>query len=380
MLFASIPGLEETKQRLITAIKNNHLAHALLFHGPEGSANLGMALALATYVNCENRGEEDACGECGSCQKMAKLIHPDVGFTFPVPGNLISEGDDGNKKKVDILSPWRTFALNQPYGNIQDWNYHSAFENKQLNISKAAAKQIIKTLSLKSFEGGYKIMLIWAPEYMHVTAANAILKILEEPAEKTLFLMVTSHPEKLLTTILSRTQKILVRAFRDEEIKAHLTNSGIASSEAAAQIAPLADGSMREAFLLADQVADENTSKFRNWMRNCFSVDINEILSQSDIYAASDKEAQKALLLTGLNVLRESLLKRSQLDDLMRTPPSDQDFIENFSLKAMTENKILAIYQLLNDAHYHLERNASPKILMTDLSFSIAKVLRNKNL
>jgi DNA polymerase III subunit delta' len=380
MLFSSIPGLGETKQKLIQAIKNDHLAHALLFHGPEGSANLGMALALATYVNCENPGDEDACGQCPSCQRMGKLIHPDLGFTFPVPGNLISDGDEPNKKKVDILSPWRTFVQNQPYGTVQDWNYHAAFDNKQLNISKAAAKMIIKTLSLKSFEGGYKTMLIWSPEYMHVAAANAILKVLEEPPEKTLFLMVTHQPEKLLTTILSRTQKVLIRAFRDDEIKEHLIQTGISSAEAAAQIAPIADGNMREAYHLADQVVDENTARFRDWMRICFTVDLNEILALSDAFAGSDKEAQKALFLTGLTVLRESLLKRSQLDDLMRTPITDRSFIDNFSLKAMTENKILAIYELLNDAHYHLERNASAKIIMTDLSFSVAKVLRNKNL
>lgn len=378
MLFSSIPGLGETKQRLIKAIKNNHLAHALLFHGPEGSANLTMALALATYVNCHNPGEEDACGQCDSCQKMSKLIHPDVGYTFPVPGSLVSE--DENKKSVDILSPWRSFVLNQPYGNLPDWNYHNGFEGKQVNISKNSAKQIIKTLSLKSFEGGYKIMMIWFPEFMHVTAANAILKILEEPPEKTLFLMVSHQPDKLLTTILSRTQKVLVRAFQDEEIKQHLISSGISTQEAAAQIAPLADGSMREAYQLADQVQDENTAKFQNWMRICFQLEINNILALSEEFSAADKEAQKALFLTGLTVLRESLLKRSQLDKLMRTSPSDREFIGNFSLKVLTEEKIIRLYEALNEAYYHLERNASAKIIFTDLSLGVARVLRNKNL
>ncbi|HSJ66984.1 MAG TPA: DNA polymerase III subunit delta' [Anditalea sp.] len=378
MLFSSIPGLGETKERLIKAIQNNHLAHALLFHGPEGSANLTMALALATYVNCHNPGDDDACGQCDSCQKMAKLIHPDVGYTFPVPGSLVS--DDENKKTVDILSPWRNFVLNQPYGNLPDWNYHNGFEGKQVSISKNSAKQIIKTLSLKSFEGGYKIMLIWYPEFMHVSAANAILKILEEPPAKTLFLMVSHQPDKLLTTILSRTQKILVRAFHDDEVKQHLINSGISTPEAASQIAPLADGSMREAYQLADQVQDENTARFRDWMRFCFQLEINNILNMSDEFSVVDKEGQKALILTGLTVLRESLLKRSQLDQLMRTSPSDREFIENFSLKALTEEKIIRIYDALNDAYYHLERNASAKIIFTDLSLGIARVLRNKSL
>lgn len=378
MLFSSIPGLQETKDKLIKAINNNHLAHALLFHGPEGSANLKMALALATYVNCENPGENDACGACSACQKMAKLVHPDLSFTFPVPGSLIKDDDDGNGKKVDILAPWREFVLQRPYGNLQDWIYHNGFEKKQLNISKAAAKQIIKTISLKSFEGGYKVILVWIPELMNTSSANALLKVLEEPPEKTLFLMVANQPEQLLTTILSRTQKVLVRAFTDEEIKEHLITEGLCSKEAGMQIAPLANGNMREAYRLADQVVDENTAKFRDWMRLCFTLDINNIMSWSDNFQTLDKEGQKALFLTGLNILRESLLKRSQLEDLMRTAPNDREFIENFSLKALTENKILSIYQLLNTAHYHLERNANAKILFADLSFNMAKVLRKK--
>ncbi|UCS95085.1 hypothetical protein KZP23_08765 [Echinicola marina] len=378
MLFSSIPGLQETKDKLIKAIKNNHLAHALLFHGPEGSANLKMALALATYVNCENPSEQDACGVCSACQKMAKLVHPDLSFTFPVPGSLVKEDDDGNGKKVDILGPWREFVLQRPYGSLQDWIYHNGFEKKQLNISKAAAKQIIKTISLKSFEGGYKVILVWIPELMHTASANALLKVLEEPPEKTLFLMIAHQPEQLLTTILSRTQKVLVRAFTDEEIKDHLIAEGLCSREAGMQIAPLANGNMREAYRLADQVVDENTAKFRDWMRLCFTLDINNILSWSDNFQTLDKEGQKALFLTGLNILRESLLKRSQLEDLMRTAPNDMEFIENFSLKALTENKILSIYQLLNTAHYHLERNANAKILFADLSFNMAKVLRKK--
>jgi DNA polymerase III subunit delta' len=171
-----------------------------------------------------------------------------------------------------------------------------------------------------------------------------------------------------------------VRAFRDEEIKEHLIKTGISTSEAASQIAPLADGSMREAYQLADQVEDENTGKFRDWMRICFTLEINAMLAMSEEFASSDKEAQKALFLTGLNVLRESLLKRSQLDNLMRTSPSDSAFIESFSLKVLTEEKIIRLYDALNTAYYHLERNASAKIIFTDLSLSAARVLRNKNL
>src|SRR5690606_5416670 len=250
---------------------------------------------------------------------------------------------------------------------------------RQLNISRNAARNIVQTVSLQSSERGYKIIFIWCPELMHSTAANALLKVLEEPPANTLFLLVAYQPDQLLNTILSRTQKVLVRGFTDEEIRTHLQEGGFCGKEAAMQIAPLADGSMREAYRLVDQVVDENTTKFRDWMRMCYNLDINAIVSQVEVFAGQDKETQKVLFLTGLNTLRESLLNKSQLDHLMRTAPSDRKFIEDFGKNVLTEEKIMALYQLLNDSHYHLERNANVKILFADVSFNAARILRKKN-
>src|SRR5690606_27693999 len=257
MLCWSIHGLTDIKDKLITAIQTNHLAHALLIHGPEGSAILKMAIALSTYLLCENPGSQDACGQCGSCQKMAKLIHPDVNFTFPVPSKTKEEQKrEEENKSENILVSWRRFVLQSGYGNLQDWIAHNAF-TKQLAISREAGKNIIQTVGLKSFEGGYKIIVIWYPELMHPTAANALLKVLEEPPEKTLFLLIANQPDQLLNTILSRTQKILVRSFRDDEVRSQLLSEGLCGEEASLQIAPLADGSMREAYRLVEQTLDE---------------------------------------------------------------------------------------------------------------------------
>jgi DNA polymerase III subunit delta' len=374
MLFSSIPGLEEVKEKIIQAVRNNHLAHALLFHGPEGSPNLKMALALATYLHCEKPGDQDACGICPSCQRMAKLVHPDINFAFPLPGEV--KEDEDEKKKVDYVASFRNFAINTPYSSVSDWIYYNDFEKKQLNISKGAARQIIKTLSLKSFEGGYKIMLIWSPEFMHTAAANALLKILEEPAEKTIFLLVTLQPEQLLTTILSRTQKIMIRAFSDEEIMDHLVNEGFCSREVATQIAPLADGNMREAYRMIDQVEDENTALIRDWLRVCYSIQINEMMAFVENFSGRDKEAQKSLLLSAINVIREVLLDKSQLFELMRSADSDKDFIHKLGVNVLDEEKLVKIYEILNQAYYHLERNANAKIIYADLSFKIARILK----
>ena len=376
MQFSSIPGLHDIKDKLVTAIRTNHLAHALLLHGPEGSANLKIAIALCAYLICEDPGDHDSCGKCSSCQKMAKLIHPDVSFTFPVPSKTKEEQKrEEENKSENILVSWRRFVLQSGYGNLQDWIAHNAF-TKQLAISREAGKNIIQTVGLKSFEGGYKIIVIWYPELMHPTAANALLKVLEEPPEKTLFLLIANQPDQLLNTILSRTQKILVRSFRDDEVRSQLLSEGLCGEEASLQIAPLADGSMREAYRLVEQTLDENTSKFRDWMRICYTLDINGIVSQVDKFSEQNKDAQKTLLLTGLNTLREGLLVKSQLDNLMRTAPSDRKFIEDFGNGVLTEDKILSLYRLLNDAHYHLERNANAKILFADLSFNTARILR----
>ncbi len=380
MQFAAIPGLPETKEKLLNAVKLNHLAHALLFHGPEGSANLTLALALASYLYCEAKTETDSCGSCGSCQRMNKLILPDLNFAFPVvASSKEEEGDeDGKDEKSDLMGNWRKFVLGQPYGNVHDFIYFNGFEKKQLNITKAAARKMIQTLSLMSFEGGYKIMLIWAPEYLHPSAANALLKIIEEPPAKTLFLLVTSHADQLLTTILSRTQKILVRAFSDEEVSSHLVDSGLCDSKAAAQIAMLADGNLRAAYRLIDQVEDQTIRQLRDWFRLCATKNLKELFTLSDDFHKADKESQKSLMLAGLNVTREILLQNLDLDHLLRTTDEDRAFITNISKKVLTEEHALQLYQTFNSAHYHLERNGNAKMIFTDLSMEIL-LMMSKN-
>lgn len=380
MQFAAIPGLPETKEKLLNAVKLNHLAHALLFHGPEGSANLTLALALASYLYCEQKSDTDSCGTCGSCQRMSKLILPDLNFAFPVVASSKEEDgeEEGNDGKSDLLGNWRKFVLGQPYGNVHDFIYFNGFEKKQLNITKAAARKMIQTLSLMSFEGGYKIMLIWAPEYLHPSAANSLLKIIEEPPAKTLFLLVTSQADQLLTTILSRTQKILVRAFSDEEVSSHLVETGRCEAKAAAQIAMLADGNMRTAFQLIDQVEDQTVRQLRDWFRLCATKNLKEIFQLSEDFHKADKESQKSLMLAGLNVTREIFLKNLDLDHLLRTTDEDRTFINNISKKMLTEEHALQLYETFNAAHYHLERNGNAKMIFTDLSMEIL-LMMSKN-
>lgn len=376
MQFAEIPGLPETKEKLINAVKTNHLAHALLFHGPEGSANLTLALALATFLYCENRTETDSCGVCSSCQRMKRLVMPDLNFAFPVIAK--EKEDEEDEEKTDVLTSWRKFAGSHPYGNVHDFIYFNGFEKKQLNISKASARKIIQALSLMSFEGGYKIMLIWAPEFLHPSAANALLKIIEEPPAKTIFMLVSSQADQLLTTILSRTQKILVRAFTDEEIGLHLVETGLCESKTAEQVAMLADGNLREAYRMVDQVEDLQVTQIRDWFRLCVAKDLKEIFDLADKFHKEPKEAQKSLMMTGLAVTREILLKNLDLDQLLRTTEVDRDFIDKISKNVLTEDHAMKLYDSFNQAHYHLERNGNAKMIFTDLSMTLLVMMSKK--
>ncbi|MCE7992031.1 MAG: DNA polymerase III subunit delta [Roseivirga sp.] len=374
MRFQDIPGQEEIKQKLRDALKRDHVAHAQLFAGPDGSPNLAMALAFATYLNCANRTETDACGECPSCVKNAKLVHPDLHFIFPTSATPKFKREDATSDK--FLTEWRSFVLSMPYGNVTDWSFHFGWENKQVIIPRKESRNIINSLALKSFEGSYKIMLVWLPELMNVNAANGILKILEEPPEKTIFLMVSNDANRLLTTIISRTQILRIPAFTDEEIKESLEAKEGLSLEKIGQIAYLAEGNLRVATHLADGDVNEVQELFKNWMRLCFTWDFKGMTKMADDFQKSGKEQQKSLFNAGTKVLRDTLINQFEAKDLMRVPDSEAGFIQNFG-KVFNPEKIAMVTPKLEEAHYHIERNANAKILFLDLSLSIAQIARS---
>jgi DNA polymerase-3 subunit delta' len=189
MKFSTIPGLKETKSLLIQSAVNHHMAHAQLFVGPEGALSLPLVIAFATYIHCQDRGADDACGTCPACAKSLKLVHPDTHFVFPL-SNIKGDKDD-ERFRAEMMKSWRSFLLEQPFGNLSDWTTYYGGEDKQAIISREESREIVKTLSLKPFESQYKIMIIWLPELMHPSAANGILKILEEPSANTLFFLIT---------------------------------------------------------------------------------------------------------------------------------------------------------------------------------------------
>lgn len=372
MRFADIPGLSAAKQQLIHAIKSNHVAHAQLFYGQEGSANLALALAYATYINCLKPTDLDSCGTCDSCTKMDKLVHPDLQFVFPVSSTKSVTGK--NVVSSSYLKEWRSFLNANKYGSLVDWSEHYGAENKQANISKEESRNIIKSLTLKSFEAEYKVMIIWLPEYMNVSAANGILKILEEPAEKTLFLLVTCEYERLLTTILSRCQLFKVPSFSDEEIKEYLAGTKGIEEGKAKKLAALAEGSLQAAVENIDSTEDDAHVMFRDWMRQCWVKDFTLLNGTNDSFSKLSKTAQKLFLQYALNMMRQAVVSEYLVGEKEKLNDSEKDFAVKFG-KALTTQKLEKISEEFSKAHYHLERNANVKILFLDLSLTVGRIM-----
>lgn len=376
MRFQDIPGLETTKNQLIEAVKGNHVAHAQLFVGAEGSANLAMALAFSTYLNCEAPTDSDACGTCPSCVKNSKYIHPDVNFIFPSAATPKFKREDATSDK--FLVEWRSFLAQTPYGNVADWSNHFGWENKLLMIPRQESRNIVRALSLKSFEGKYKVMIIWQPELMNANAANGILKILEEPPENTIFLLVSNDSNKLLTTILSRAQQLRVPSFDDEDVKSVLTEKSELSSAEIEQIAYRANGNLRKALSEMDGGSNDANDYFKDWMRQCFTFNFENLIKQADDFQKRGKEFQVGLMGVASNYMRETLLTGVDATNISRLPAQEKGFIDKFA-SVFVPGKIAKISPQFDEAQYHIERNANPKILFLDLSLSIAQIARAKS-
>lgn len=371
MTFSAIPGLIEIKKKLIDAVQASHVAHAQLFAGKPGSLNLTLALAYATYLHCQNKGSTDACGTCAACSKSLKFIHPDTNFVFPL-GNVKGDKDE-DRFKAEILKTWRSFLIEQPFGDLGDWIGAYGGEDKQALISREESREIVKMLTLKPFESAYKIMIIWQPEFMHPSAANGILKILEEPPKDTFFILVTNAIERLLPTIISRTQIVQIPLLDDIEIENHLAAKGVAGNRQQ-EIVALAEGDLNLAIKLIDSEQDHFQEKFSEWMRTCFKRDYGKMVEQMDEFNERDKLGQRNFLQYSLTMMRETLIHFSGASKISRVKGSEVKFVQDFS-RVMTVSKVENINQLISDASYHLERNGSAKMIFLDLSLQISKIL-----
>jgi DNA polymerase-3 subunit delta' len=373
MQFQKIIGQEIIKQRFIKSVKENRVSHAQLLTGPSGVGKLALAIAYAQFVNCTNRQENDSCGDCPSCKKYEKLIHPDLHFVYPVISSLKYDKPVSD----NYIAQWRELILSSPYISLQQWLDFIGSENKQGLISKNESSEILRKLNLKTFEAEYKIMIIWQPDKMNQVAANKLLKLLEEPPDKTLFLLVCENQEQLLKTILSRTQIIAVPEIDAASLQHHLADNFEISEDEALSVVNLCHGSFIEAqnLIRSSERIQFNFEKFTNLMRLCYKKDVVAINSWVDEISRIGREKQKSLLEYSLRLIRESFMLNQQLNSISFLAKDEKEFASKFS-PFINKRNTAKIHDELNRAHFHIERNGNAKLVFMDMSLTIIKLLK----
>ncbi len=376
MRFQDIVGQEKIKQKLVSSAIKGRIGHAQLFVAEEGRGGLPLAIAYAQFLNCENPESSDSCNQCPSCKQYLKLAHPDLIFVFP------TVSDSGKKKEAlsdAYLKEWREFVSEQPYGSLTNWMDTLEVGNKQARILKKESEEIVKKLSLKPFGTGFRVLIIWHPELMNADAANKLLKVIEEPPERTIFLLVSQDSEQLLATIVSRTQSIRLAPLSTEEIATGLIATG-EDATTAHEIALLAQGNYHRALLAANHhnQADSHQGAFVSWIRACFKADLQALVPWSDQMAKIGREKQKQFLQFAGNMFRQALMENYRVHDLVTSNKEFKDFSLIKFAPFVNSANVIRIVEELGTAEYHIERNANAKIVLLDLSIQMSRLLRAK--
>ena len=369
MRFSDIIGQDRIAQQLRLMVASERLPHALLFLGPEGSGHLPMAVALAKYILCSNRTPEEACGQCANCQKAERYIHPDWHFSFPTIGT--------NATSDRFLTEWREAIHQQPYLNANQWLQKIGTENQQGNITREECVQIVRKLSLKTFEGDSKILFMWMPEYLG-KEGNRLLKMIEEPPDQTIFILVAENQDLILNTILSRCQLIAFPPLSDEAIEEGLLAQKGVSRARAQAIAQLANGNFNEAVSLAGEMESDHAQRFLDWLRHCYRGNGATLVPWVEDFSRLGRENQKHFFRYGLHFLRELLALQLTGAAHVRLRPDELDSAKKLSA-VLTYEQIRPIVGLFNDCIFYIERNANQKVMMLDSSIQLHHIMMEKN-
>lgn len=372
MYFKDIIGQETVKQRLRLEVREGRVPHAQLFAGPEGTGALPLAIAYARFLLCTRRGEEDACGTCPSCVKLNKLAHPDLHFVFPV----VKRKGGGDTVSNDYIREWRELAISTPYFGMNHWLDAMGAENQQAQIFVKESDELVRKLSLKSSEGGYKVVIIWLPEKMKVECANKLLKLLEEPPAQTVFLLVSEEPDRILPTILSRTQRINVPRLEDAEIAEALkVRFGLQDTDAA-ETARLAKGSYLQALEIIHLSEDTQLffGLFVSLMRLAYQRKVKEMREWSDTVAAMGRERQKDFLTYCQRMVRESFVSNFHRKEMNYMNREEENFTIRFA-PFINERNVMGITDELAEAQTHIEQNVNPRMVFFDFALKMIVLL-----
>lgn len=382
MKFSDIIGQNHLKNHLIQSATSGRVPHAQLFIGPDGSGTLPMAIAYAQYLLCKNVGEENSGGNDACNLKFKSLVHPDLHFVYPV---ATTDAVKKNATSDQFADLWRSFLKDQPYGNLFDWYQYIDIKNKQGQIGVDEAQEVLKKLALKSFEGGYKIMLIWMADKMNTEASNKLLKLLEEPPAKTVFILIAENEKNIIQTILSRCQILKFNPLNAKEIEEALLENEKCERHEAALIARQSQGNYNKALQLVKN--KDNGLPFEKWfvqwVRAAFRAKgnaavIQELIEWSEELAGLGRESQKQFLEFCIEIFRQSLLLNYNAADLVYYQTTVDSFkLEKFAPFVNGAN-IVEIFEELSNAIYHIERNGNAKMIFTDLSIKLTRLIHKK--
>ena len=383
MLFSEILGQNHIKNHLIRSANQGRIPHAQLFVGPEGCGTLPMAIAYAQYILCGNGDGENNSGNANCNLKFNNLSHPDLHFIYPVTNTDDVKGE--NVISANFLSEWRSFITENPYAGLFDWYKHLEIPKKQGIISVRDAAEINKTLSLKAYEGGYKIMIVWMADRMNAAAANKLLKLLEEPPEKTVFILIVENTATVLQTILSRCQVVDFLALPEQIIAEELMASKKLDANLAKKIAHQAEGNYNKALHLLNKDNDDAIFEewFVIWVRAAFKARgnasaISDLIHWGATIAKEGREVQKNFLHFCMQYFRQALLLNYTANELVYLEPTFENFkLEKFAPFIHGAN-ITGIYKEIEEAIYHIERNGNSNIILTDLSIKLTRLLHVK--
>ncbi len=376
MLFNQIIGQDHIKKHLIKSAENGRIPHAQLFVGKEGCGALPMAIAYAQFLLCNFSDDADNCN-----LKCNKLQHPDLHFAFPVTTN-----DSVKKHPVSnlFLEDWRSFMKEQPYGSLFNWLQHIGVENKQGLIGVDEAEAVVKKLQLKSYEGGFKVMIIWMAEKMNIAAANKLLKLIEEPPNKTVFLLVTENEEQIINTIKSRCQALHFPSLSEQDIANALIVNHQVNDNEASKLAHQSEGNYNKALHLLHNDSSDLVFEqwFITWIRTAFKAKgnaavVQELIAWSDAIAKSGRETQKRFLEYCLQFFRQAMLLNYKSDQLVFMETKSKFDLSKFAPFVHSGN-ILEIEKEVSEAMYHIERNGNAKIILLDLSMKLTRFLHKK--
>jgi DNA polymerase III subunit delta' len=372
MRFGEVLGHGDLKQRLAQLVAESRLPHAMLLTGPAGNGKLAVAIALAQFLHCEHREGGDSCGECASCKKLSKLSHPDLHFSYP------SVRPKGGKSSLNVsavwIEQWRELVSRNPYIHYTDWMGTIADENKQGNISRDECTQIIQRLSLKSYESPFKVMIIWMVEYLQ-EEGNRLLKLIEEPPEGTILILIADNPDLILQTIRSRCQLFRLGPIEDSEIARGLERDFEISGTDALALAPLSEGDYQEATKLVGQESTGVLDDFIEWMRLCFKVEAKLIIDWVEKISLQGRENQKQFLQGAQFLLREVLHMQYEPGYQSRLQQGELKALQNFA-KFLNFEQLIKLRDQMEKDYYCIMRNGNPRIVFMSSSLSTNKILK----